>query len=70
MPLKRVQGEEPNKLLLRALDVEKWLGIPRQQFHKCVRAGLIPYKQISKGARKLYKKEDIKRIFLDDFRMG
>lgn len=61
--------ESPSKVLLRAQEICDWLGISKQEFHKCVRAGLVPFKIIKKGGRRYFKTEDIKRIFIDDFRM-
>ena len=65
-----VDLKEPRKVLLRAHEVSEWLGISKQEFHKCVRAGLIPFKVIKKGGYRYFKTEDIKRIFLDNFRMS
>ena len=62
------KGVEPNKILLRAREIESWLGICIDEFHKCVRAGLVPYKIIKPNGRKYYKKEDIKRIFIEGFK--
>ena len=69
MPLQIDPGQEPKAVLIRARDVERWLGISKQEFHKCVRLGLIPFKQIKKGGRAWYRTADIKKIFIEDFRM-
>ena len=63
-------NETPSKVLLRIREVVQWLGISDQEFHKCVRAGLIPYIVVKKGGRKYYRTADIKKIFIDNVRMG
>jgi predicted DNA-binding transcriptional regulator AlpA len=69
MPVVLDEGKEPKTVLLRARDIVKWIGISRPEFHRCVRAGLIPFKRIKKGGRAWYKTADIKRIFVENFRM-
>ena len=61
-------GEEPKTVLVRPRHIYKWLGISSQEFHKCVRAGLVPFKVINKNGRKWYRTEDIKRIFVEGFK--
>jgi hypothetical protein len=61
-------GEQPKTVLIRRGDIVNWLGIPAQEFDKVVRRGLIPHKVLYKNGRKWFKTEDIKKIFIDDFR--
>lgn len=58
---------EPKKALLRASDVVKWTGISIQEFHKSVRAGVVPYKIINRDGKRWFKKDDIKKLFLEGF---
>jgi len=67
MPILQEQGERPKTALIRRRHICKWLGIHPLQFDLCVREGLVPYKLLKKDGAKLFRTEDIERIFLQGY---
>lgn len=71
MPYKFLEiGVEPKKLLLRRAEILAWIGIRGNELDKVVAAGLLPWKQLHPGAVRMYRKADVKRAFLEGFRVS
>lgn len=62
------KGEEPPGQLVRRGNVLRWLGIPGWEFDDVVKNGLIPWKIVKEGGRRFYRKKDVRKVFLDEFR--
>lgn len=63
-------GEEPGANLLRRGDIIRWIGVRENMFDKIVVAGILPWKRVLPTGNRMYKKEDVKRVFLEGFRSG
>jgi len=63
-------GTEPKKLLLRRGEVLNWIGITKNAFDKIVASGLLDWQVFLEDGVRYYKKEDVKRVFLENFRTG
>jgi hypothetical protein len=69
-------GEEPKKLLLRRGEILRWIGIRPNEFDKVVQAGLLPWKQLrpasgdNPGSVRFFKKSDVRKVFLENFRVS
>jgi hypothetical protein len=61
-------GEEPKKLILHRSEVLRWIGVSGFMFAQIRKDGLLPWKRIIPGSHRYYRKADVKRIFLDNFR--
>lgn len=71
MPYKfQAKGEEPKKLLLRRGEILNWIGVRPNQFDEVVKAGKLPWKQLYPNSVRFFKKEDVRRVFLDNFRVS
>ena len=49
--------------LMRLNEVIELTGLDKQYILKCVEAGSLPVIKPYQGARNLYKREDVKRVF-------
>lgn len=63
-------GTEPKPLLLRRGQVLNWIGITKNAFDKIVASGLLDWQVFLEDGVRYYKKEDVKRVFLENFRTG
>jgi hypothetical protein len=61
-------GVEPKKLILHRSDILRWIGVSSNMFAQVREDGLLPWKRILPGGHRYYRKEDVKRVFLANFR--
>jgi hypothetical protein len=62
-------GKEPDRLLLRRGDILNWIGIGRREFALVVKSGVLPWKRLRPNGGRVFRKADVKRVFLEGFRV-
>ena len=70
MHLLRIKiGKEPRGLLLGRAEILHWIGIQHWEFDRVVKAGLLPWKRLRPNGGRVFRKADVKRVFLEGFRV-
>jgi len=61
-------GPEPQYPILNRSDILQWIGVSGNMLKQIRKAALLPWKRITPEGHRYYRKEDVRRVFLTNFR--